>query len=60
MCHTPMKALKDKFEDQLVIISGVGEITNVMENYGFKKFLTTEEYCVHFPQLLSHFFHEKE
>lgn len=60
MCHSPMKSLKEKYKDKLILVSGVGEIENVMIHYGFKKFMTTEEYCVHFPELLSPFFHEKE
>jgi len=60
MCHSPMKSLQEKYKNKLILVSGVGEIENVMIHYGFKNFITTEEYCVHFPELLSTFFHEKE
>jgi hypothetical protein len=55
-----MKGLKHLYQDQLILVSGIGEIEKVMFHYGFKNFISTEEYCIHFPELLSHFFQEKE
>ena len=60
LCHSPMKELRDTYKDKLILVSGVGEVEKVMMHYGFKDFITTEEYCVHFPVLISQFFHEKE
>lgn len=58
MCHSPMKVLREKYQEKLILVSGVGEIDKVMEHYGFKNFISTQEYCTHFPQLLSPFLHE--
>lgn len=53
-----MKVLREKYQEKLILVSGVGEIDKVMEHYGFKNFISTQEYCTHFPQLLSPFLHE--
>ena len=54
-----MRLLKEKFEDKLVIITGLGDMTGVMTHYGFKNFLTTEEYVCHFPELYPFFLKER-
>jgi len=60
MVHTPMKLLKDKFEDKLVLITGLGEITDVMTSYGFKNFITLDEYNSHFPEIYPFFLKERK
>ena len=60
MVHTPMKLLKEKFEDKLVLIAGLGDMTEVITHYGFKNFITVEEYNCHFPEIYSFFLVEKK
>ena len=55
-----MKLLKDKFEDKLVLITGLGEITDVMTSYGFKNFITLDEYNSHFPEIYPFFLKERK
>lgn len=60
MVHSPMKLLKDKFDDRLILVSGLGELNEVMTNYGFKKFLSLEEYNCLFPDIYPFFLKERK
>jgi hypothetical protein len=60
MVHTPMKLLKEKFENKLILITGSGDLIEIITNYGFKNFLTIDEYLSHFPQLYPFFMKERK
>lgn len=58
LCHSPMKdaLLKYKHRNQLLLISGTGNISNVLLNYGFRNFITTDEYTRMFPEIFPFFY----
>jgi hypothetical protein len=58
MVHTPMKLLKEKFEDKLILITGLGELNEVITSYGFKNFLSLDEYNCLFPEIYPFFLKE--
>lgn len=55
LCHSAMKVLKDEYLEKTVLITGIGDIKTIMKEYGFRKFLTVEEYSIIFPQVFSEF-----
>ena len=62
LCHTPMKDLLSKFKDKLILISGIHNSNEVIENYGFTKYMTVHEYYTIFQEIapLFSFLHTKE
>ena len=58
LCHSPMKdaLLKYKQRNQLLLVSGTGKINKVLLNYGFRNFITTEEYTHMFPEMFPFFY----
>ena len=58
LCHSPMKdaLLKYKQRNQLLLVSGTGKIDSVLLNYGFRNFITTEEYTHMFPEMFPFFY----
>ena len=59
LCHSPMKPVLKTYKDKTIIISGTGNVKSVMEEYNHKKYLTTEEYAILFPEMFCHFFIEE-
>lgn len=58
LCHSPMKDALKKYSEQnrLILILGTGSIKNVMKEYGYSNYITSNEYAILFPQLLPFFF----
>jgi HAD superfamily hydrolase (TIGR01456 family) len=58
LCHSPMKdALKHyKTKNQLVLVTGNGNIHEVMLNYKCNNFITVNEYTQMFPEIFPFFY----
>jgi len=54
-CHTPLKQLVPKYENEFVLISGFGNVIDVSHSYGFSKAIHIHEYNALFPQLVPSF-----
>ena len=52
LCHTPMKDLIPKFKDKFVLITGIKNCDEVIENYGFTNYMTTHEYSTIFEDIV--------
>jgi HAD superfamily hydrolase (TIGR01450 family) len=52
LCHTPMKDLIHQFKDKLILITGINNCEEVIENYGFKNYMTTHEYFTIFEDIV--------
>ena len=59
MCHTPIKKYVNTHKDRMIIAAGIGDIPSILTSYGFKKFMTTDEYCQIYNHSLSHFLREE-
>ena len=55
LCHSPMKEALKQYSKGLMLISGTGKINEVMLNYGFKNYITTQEYSTMFPEMFPFF-----
>jgi hypothetical protein len=53
-----MKPILNKSEN-LVIVTGTGDVKSVMKEYNNSNFLTVEEYANIFPHSFCHFFVEE-
>ena len=51
MCHSPMKKLIQNYKNKLILISGVNTIAAVIENYGFKHYMTINEYATIYDEI---------
>jgi len=51
LASTPMRALVDAYQDDLVVFVGKSTARDVAELYGFQKFATSEEFHSQFPLL---------
>jgi len=47
--HTPMKELAQKYKNNIVLITGLGNIEAIAKSYMFKNFITGLEYADLFP-----------
>jgi ribonucleotide monophosphatase NagD (HAD superfamily) len=55
LCHTPMKDLYERFKDKIILIAGIKESDEVIESYGFTKYLTANEYFTLFDGIVPYF-----
>jgi len=51
LCHTPIKELRQEYEDKYILVSGVGNILDICRSYGFKKAIHIDEVFALKPQL---------
>eukprot|EP00826_Nyctotherus_ovalis_P056728 TRINITY_DN771_c0_g1_i1.p1 TRINITY_DN771_c0_g1~~TRINITY_DN771_c0_g1_i1.p1 ORF type:complete len:379 (+),score=88.48 TRINITY_DN771_c0_g1_i1:68-1204(+) len=51
LCHTPLREIAKNYENDYVIVGGLGNILSVALDYGFKKAITLDEYSAMFPFL---------
>jgi len=47
--HTPMAGLATRYADQLVLLSGRGDLPGVAASYGFRRVVTTQQLAAAFP-----------
>lgn len=47
--HTPMKQLAEKYRDKLVLLVGKDHVREIAHQYGFRNYITTEEYHSLYP-----------
>lgn len=55
LCHTPLKMLLPTHKDKMIIATGVGDLVKILTSYGFKRFITVDEYCQLYRQSISQF-----
>jgi hypothetical protein len=51
LCHSPLKTLVPDYMDKYVLFSGIGDIINVANGYGFKKAIELDELLAIHPEL---------
>lgn len=59
LCHSPMRKALQQYKNDIVIITGTGDIHSVMKEYNHSKYITVEEYVSLFPHAFCHFFVEE-
>ena len=52
LCHTPMKDLISQYKDKFILITGINRCDEVIESYGFSKYMTIFEYFSIFDQIV--------
>ena len=62
LCHTPMRNLLSQYKDKFILISGIHDCNEVIESYGFTKYMTVHEYYTIFNEIvpLYNFLNSKE
>ena len=49
LAHTPLKNISIEHENKTILATGIGNISKILNSYGYKKFLTVEEYTHIYP-----------
>ena len=52
MNFTPIRPILEEYRDRLVLLGGLGNLGVLAQDFGLKKWITDEEYCILFPILL--------
>lgn len=52
LCHTPMRLLAEKYKDKIVLVMGIDKTKEVVEDYGFKNYITVNEFSNIYSQEL--------
>lgn len=52
LCHTPLKNLKHEYSNEYLLVSGMGEVLEICQAYGFKKAIHVDEVYAMCPELM--------
>ena len=56
LSHTPLRKIVKEHENKTILATGKGNINNILNEYGYKKFITVEEYSHIYPNAIPSFF----
>ena len=51
-CHTPLREYSAAFADKYVLVTGLGNVLDICQDYGFHKAIHVEELCALMPDLV--------